>query len=391
MPRANTLRHMTHSVEKPEALGIIPERLDALLTRIRREIDEGVLPACQLALAKDGQLAAFETLGDATPETRFVIFSATKAIVAGAAWILIGEGKLDVSRLVGEYIPEFATNGKEVITVEQVMLHTSGFPHAPLGPPEWGDRDKRLEAFARWRLNWEPGTAFEYHATSAHWVLAELIERLSGEDYRTFIRSRIAEPLGLELGLGIPEDQQQGIAPLSNVGELPTPDELEAVIGVREMPVTEVTDQALLLFNEPVNVAVGVPGGGGVMTAADLALYYQGLLHNPGGIWDAEVLADVTGRVRNRFKDPWIGTPANRALGVIVAGDDGLANMRGFGRTQSPRTFGHNGAGGQLAWADPETGISLAYLTNGLDRNPIREGRRGVAISSLAAVCTTPA
>jgi CubicO group peptidase (beta-lactamase class C family) len=381
---------MTHSVEKPEALGIVPERLDALLTRIRREVDEGVLPSCQLALAKDGKLAAFETLGDATPDTRYVIFSATKAIVAGAAWILIGEGKLDVSKLVGDYIPEFATNGKEVITVEQVMLHTSGFPHAPLGPPEWGDRDMRLQAFAKWRLNWEPGTAFEYHPTSAHWVLAELIERLAGEDYRTFIGTRIAEPLGLQLGLGIPEREQPAIARLGNVGELPSPDELEAVLGVRELPVTEVTDQALLLFNQPANVAVGVPGGGGVMTAADLALYYQALLHNQAGIWDGDVLADVTGRVRNTFKDPWTGTPANRALGVIVAGDDGLANMRGFGKTQSGRTFGHNGAGGQLAWADPESGISLTYLTNGLDRNPIREGRRGVAISSLAALCATP-
>jgi CubicO group peptidase (beta-lactamase class C family) len=349
-----------------------------------------VLPSCQLALARDGKLAAFETLGDATPDTRYVIFSATKAIVAGAAWILIGEGTLDVSKLVGDYIPEFATNGKEVITVEQVMLHTSGFPHAPLGPPDWADRAKRLDAFARWRLNWEPGTAFEYHPTSAHWVLAELIDRTADEDYRTFIRSRIAEPLGLQLGLGIPEDQQQGIAQLENVGEPPTPDELEAVLGIRELPTTEVTDEALLLFNQPANVAVGVPGGGGVMTAADLALYYQALLHNQEGIWDADVLADVTGRVRNTFKDPWTGTPANRALGVIVAGDDGLANMRGFGRTQSARTFGHNGAGGQLAWADPESGISLVYLTNGLDKNPIREGKRGVGISSLAALCTTP-
>jgi CubicO group peptidase (beta-lactamase class C family) len=80
-----------------------------------------------------------------------------------------------------------------------------------------------------------------------------------------------------------------------------------------------------------------------------------------------------------------LGVPANRALGVVVAGDDGKASARGFGKTQGPRAFGHNGAGGQLAWADPDTGLSLTYLTNGMDQNVIRQWRRGVAIGSLAA------
>jgi CubicO group peptidase (beta-lactamase class C family) len=380
------------TIEKPESLGIVPERLDALLTRARREVDEGLLPSAQIAIAKDGKLAAFETFGAAQPTTRFVVFSATKGIVAGAAWILIGEGKLDPSQRVAEVIPEFASNGKDVITVEQVMLHTSGFPHAPLGPPAWASREKRLEAFARWRLNWEPGTRFEYHATSAHWVLAELIERLAGEDYRTFIRRRISEPLAIELGLGIPEDQQQDIAPLSSVGDPISPEELEAVLGVPNLDLGEVTEEALLQLDRPENKAVGVPGGGGVMTAADMALYYQALLHNPGGIWDGDVLADATGNVRCTFPDAlMLGAPCNRTIGVMVAGDDGKSHMRSMGRTVSPRAFGHPGAGGQIAWADPDSGISLCFLTNGLDRNPIREGKRGVAISSLAGVCTQPA
>ena len=156
-----------------------------------------LLPSCQFALARDGQLAAYETVGDAGLDTRYVIFSATKAFVASAAWLLIGEGSLEIDRRVADYIPEFATNGKDVVTVEQVMLHTSGFPRAPLGPPAWADRDRRLEAFAKWRLNWEPGTAHEYHPTSAHWVLAELIERISGRDYRDFIHERVTGALGL--------------------------------------------------------------------------------------------------------------------------------------------------------------------------------------------------
>ena len=109
----------------------------------------------------------------------------------------MGEGAIDVTRRVAEVIPEFGANGKDAITIEQVMLHTSGFPRAPFAPLEWDDRDRRLARFANWRCNWEPGTRFEYHPTSAHWVLAELIERVTGSDFRDFVRTRVIEPLRL--------------------------------------------------------------------------------------------------------------------------------------------------------------------------------------------------
>jgi CubicO group peptidase (beta-lactamase class C family) len=361
--------------------------VQALLDRAQREIDSGHLPACQLALARHGELEMFEAYGDATTDTRFIAFSTTKAFVAAAVWTLIGEGTVDVRKRVVDYIPEFASHGKDVVTVEQVMLHTSGFPHAPLGPPQWETREGRVARFAEWRLNWEPGTAYEYHATSAHWVLAEIIDRVTGGDYRDVIETRITAPLGLPRVLGLPPDQQDGIAPPVAVGEAPSPDELEAVLGIREIPVSGVTQEFLIALNRPEQRELGVPGGGGIMRAADLALFYQGLLHDPAGIWDPAVLADGTGTVRNDLPDRWTNVPARRTLGLVTAGDDGRSNVRGFGRTVSPRAFGHGGARGQIAWADPETGISFAYVTSGLDEHLIREGRRGVALSSLAAVC----
>jgi CubicO group peptidase (beta-lactamase class C family) len=375
-------------VADPRDLGVDPQRLTELLDRARREVDSGLLPSCQLAVGRHGRLAAFETFGEATNESRYVIFSCTKAIVAAAAWLVMADGCLDPASKVADVIPEFATNGKDVVTIEQVMLHTSGFPYAPMAPALWNDREARVARFGDWRLNWEPGTAFEYHATSAHWVLAELIERQTGQDYRTLIHERIAVPLGLPgLRLGLPLDEQDGIARLRTVGEPATPDELEAVFGVRELPLTEVTDHALLEFNSPEARRAGVPGGGGVTRAAELALFYQALLTNPGNLWDADVLGDATANVRNHFPDPWVGAPANRTLGLVVAGDDGNAHMRmNFGRTVSPQAFGHAGAGGQIAWADPATGLSFCYLTNGLDAHVLREARRGLALSSRAAV-----
>src|SRR5439155_815268 len=78
---------------------------------------------------------------------------------------------------------------------------------------------------------------------------------------------------------------------------------------------------------------------------------------------------------------------ANRTRGMVVAGDDGKSAFRGFGRTVSGRTFGHMGAGGQVAWADPETGLSFCYLTNGVDADLLRSGRRGTSLSSKAGIC----
>jgi CubicO group peptidase (beta-lactamase class C family) len=375
------------AVDNPEALGFDTQALDELYARVQRDIDDGRIPSCQLALARNGKVAVWRTFGEAAPDSRYVIFSATKPIVAGGIWVLIGEGAIDISQPVAALIPEFGSNGKDAITVEQVLLHTSGFPRAPFNALDWDRRERRLERFAKWRTNWEPGTRYEYHPTSAHWVLAELIERATGADFREFLRARILDPLGLRgLEVGVAPANQGNINALVLTGSPATADELEAVIGIRELPLTEVTADALMSFNQPEVRAVGVPGGGGISTAADLALYYQALLHDPIGVWKPDVLADVTSNVRNRMPD-YIGTPANRTIGLILAGDDGRSNARGMGRTVSPGTFGHNGAGGQIAWADPATGVSFCYLTNGLDQHQLREWRRTTAIASRAGNC----
>lgn len=367
-----------------------------LLERARREVDEGLLPSMQIALAYQGEVIAEEAYGTvndrpASLNHRYCFFSATKPLVASVIWTLMAEGKVSISEPVVSYFSEFAAADDDVkssITLEQVLLHTAGFPMAPLGPEEWGSDGSRIEKMAGWRIDWEPGTRYIYHSTSAHWVLAEIINRVTGNDYRDEVQNRITDPAGLPRLLGIPQGQQDDIAQLVPVGEVATGDEIEAVFGVRELPPNGVTEDLLMNFNEPVNREVGVPGGGGFGRARDLALFYQELLHNSHNIWDADVLADVTGNVRNRLKDP-MRTPANRTLGLIQAGDDGFSNVRGFGRTVSAGAFGHNGAGGQLAFVDPGTGLSLGYVTNGCDRHMIREARRGTAIASIAGQCVS--
>ncbi len=378
---------------KPEDLGIDPEKLDALFARARRDVDDGTVPSCQLAVARQGKLARFETYGravqggeekPATGDTLYSIFSSTKAIAGVATWVLIEDGLLRIEEKVGDIIPEFATNGKENITVEQTMLHIGGYPLAPLGPREWGTREGRLGAMARWRLNWEPGTQYQYHATSAHWVLMEILERRTGKDFRPYIRERLLDPLQLDnVFVGLPDSEQDRVADCKYMGP---PEPPPGGWG-------ETTPETILRFNEPAQRTVGVPGGGGIARAADIALFYQALVNGGEGWNGTRVLKPetidyaTTVRTKEFHKEPLMGHPINRALTVIVAGDDGFAHARGFGKHNSARAFGHNGAGGQIAWGDPETGLSFCYLTDGHLPDMVASGRKSVALSSLADNC----
>jgi CubicO group peptidase (beta-lactamase class C family) len=366
-----------------------PAAVEELVSRARQEVEAGLLPSCQLGLALKGRPVLHLALGEATPEDRYVIFSVTKALTAGAVWTLVGEGSLPVTTRVADVIPEFASNGKGAVTVEHLLVHTAGFPRAPMHPLEGATSEGRIARFARWRLDWDPGTRYEYHPTSAHWVLAELIERVTGGDFRREIHGRVIDPLDLpSLRLGVPAGDQADVLPVRVVGDPLSEEELRALgIADPSLMLAEFGTEQLLRYNDPDVRAVGVPGAGAVGTARDVALYLQALLHNPGGLWDPAVLAEGTVHVRNRLPDPFTGVPANRTLGLVVAGDDGLAAFRGFGHDARSRTFGSPGVGGQVAWADPETGLSFCYLTNGLDADVVRGARRSIMLSSLAAQC----
>jgi len=387
--------------ERPEDVGVDSRKIAALFERAAREVDQGLLPSAQLAVAREGRIAAMRTFGHAeflgearpaTDETLYDIFSCTKAITSAAAWLLWQEGAFSLDDRVADLVPGFGENGKGEIRVEQLFLHTAGFPHAPFRPPEFLDRDARHARFARWRLNWEPGSRFEYHPSSSMYVIADIIESTSGQRFADFVRDRIARPLGLaDFHCGLPEALHGRMADLVLAGEEMTDAEYEA-LGFPKPPMTEVTPEAILRFNAPAFRSAGIPGGGGTTSAADLALFYQALLMDasgaPGapGVWKSDTMAEAL-RVRTGdLTDPVFGKPVNRGLGVVIAGDEDRT-FRCFGHTNSPHAFGHAGAGGQVAWADPATGLSFVYLTNGYDQHAVRQARRSIGLSSRAADC----
>jgi CubicO group peptidase (beta-lactamase class C family) len=388
----------------PESLGLHPDKVQALLARVEREVTEGLLPAAQFALARHGKIAAMRSFGrvlhegapePATDDTLFCVFSCTKALTSALAWQLIERGELAPGERVVDVIPEFGSHGKDVVTVEQLLIHTAGFPAAPFDPARFLDREHRLARFSDWRLGWEPGSRYEYHPTSSMYVVAEILERRSGKTYGALVRERIAEPLGLpDLRAGLPRALHGRLADVEYVGDALT-DADYARAGMQRPPETEVNEQGMTRFNLPEVREAGIPGGGATTTAASLALFYQALLadgraHDGTQVWKPETVHMALQVRSGELRDRLTRQLANRSLGLIIAGDE-KRTFRGFGHTNSPLSFGHGGAGGQIAWADPATGISLAYCTSGFDRNPLRMGRRGVGISSRAADCLASA
>ncbi len=360
-------------------------RLDAdavlrLAAQVQSEIDAGALLAAQYALAIDGHLLSFESFGTATNDHRFVIFSATKPIAAAAIVRLAAAGAIDVTRPVGDYMPEFASNGKDAVTVEQVMLMQGGFPQALIGPDAWGTSAGRRETFSTWTLDWPSGTRCEYHPVSAHWVLAELIESLSQRPYADAIHELVTKPAGIAQLLGPEMADHSAVIDVRGYGARPNDDVLLAAYGAREfVPDVSVGADALLTMNIPLARAAGIPGGGAVARARDVAMLYQAWLHDPA-------LADAIGNVRNNLINETSKYPAHRTLLFEVAGNDN-DNARRWFPADRARVFGHHGAGGQLCWADPDTGLSFSFLHDTLDQDPVNEMRRSREINELAAAC----
>jgi CubicO group peptidase (beta-lactamase class C family) len=376
-------------------------RVAALKAQVQDVVDKGHAPACQYALAFNGEVVVNETIGSASPTARFAMWSATKPIFASLVWQLISEGKLRPETRVVDLWPEFGAFGKHGVTLDHLLLFTAGFPDATLDLQSVSDRAARVAQMEQWTLEWEPGSAYGYHGFSAHYVMAEIVQRVTSTDYRQALRARILEPLGLHrLELGVTEDRQVDILLMVNTGE---PVSISAVL--RELGLTEMpacwqrvvlptspagalgSPEALQLLETPTVREAGIPGAGAVSDAASLTLFYQALLHNPANLWDPAVLRDVTSRVRNDYPTVIPGLSAMRTRGLELQGDGAGAAFRIGGGRVAPSAFGHGGAAGQIAWADPTTGISFAYLTNGSDRHAIRSSRRIQQLNAAVAAC----
>jgi CubicO group peptidase (beta-lactamase class C family) len=360
------------------------EGLRAVEALFRQQIDEGLHPGASLAVYRHGRpvlelfgglarLPAHRTGSPAgqrsgrpvTPETLFVLFSSTKPLSAVCLHILLERGRFELDDPVARYWPEFARNGKAAVTIRHVLTHSGGFPQNPpqLLPRKWGDWNAIVQAMEEIELIWEPGQDIGYHPLNFDWVVGELVRRIDGRPISRFLREEVTGPLGME-------DTYLGLPP-----------ELEGRVACLYAMDNEVDPQAVAAFNRPdVHQAV-VPAGGGISTARDLARFYAMLA--AGGTLDGvrilspeSVERAIAVQVEVR-RDRSLGIPMRWALGFHLGGN----RVDLFGYDTSPRAFGHGGHGSSVGWADPDLGLAVAIITNGL-RSPTGHALRVAALST---------
>jgi CubicO group peptidase (beta-lactamase class C family) len=342
-------------------------RLDEL---INRHIAEGRYPGAQIAIARHGKLALLKTYGDARldpqrlparDDTLWLLFSNTKVITASAVWLLAERGALRFTDRVAEHLPGFEANGKGDITIVQLLSHRGGFPNAEVPKEAWEDHELLRRVVCGFTLEWTPGSRLHYHGRSAHWTAAAMIEAITKTDYRAFIRDNIIGPLGLgdELFVGLPDAQHGRSVDMHE----PSPD------GTRQVKRADENNTAFR--------RAGAPSSGGYATARAMAAFYQMMLAggrlNGVRLFSPRTIQYVTRNVTGDMVDGYMGMPMHRGLGPHLRGT--TDSIRGLGSLASPRTFGHGGVGSSYCWADPDSGVSFAYITNSRIPDPWHSAR----------------
>jgi CubicO group peptidase (beta-lactamase class C family) len=358
--------------------GYVATEFEPVLDVFAQNFDERGEVGAAVSMFLDGQpvVDLWGGLADPTSgapwkeETLVLVFSATKGVTAVGANLLIQRGELDPEAPVATLWPEFAANGKDAITVGQVLSHQAGLPYV--------EGDYTLEESLSWTPIvdalaaqapiWEPGTKHGYHMRTFGWLVGEIIRRADPHHRSagTFWRDEIADALGIDFWIGLPEVLESRVAQL-----VPPRTDLRELLRA-------FGDDLLLarVFSNPGGHfnydqmwnsrrlhAAELPSSNGIGSARGLARLY------------ASCVGEVDGR-RTLQPDTVDRATEKRACGKdqVLMTDTcfGLGFMLGssFGAANPPRAFGHAGAGGSLAFADPDTGLAFGYVMNDLRFDP---------------------
>lgn len=290
------------------------------------------------------------------------VFSCSKGVMATLANLLIREGTLDPDQPVARYWPEFAAGGKESVTVRQLLSHQAGLAaiDGDFTLDEALSWDPVVEALARATPQWEPGTRHGYHMRSFGWLTGELVHRVSGSRPEDLVRTRLADPLGLDLWLGMPVAEQDRCARL--LPPEPTGIDLSAVFPPGSLPARVFTGPSDLfhydeMWNSARIRAAVIPSSGMITDARSLARLYSSCVSDVDGIRlldDPTVRAAATAQASG--PDAILSIPTAYSLGYMVGPS--------LPPVCRPGSFGHAGAGGSLGFADPAARVAFGYAMN---------------------------
>jgi CubicO group peptidase (beta-lactamase class C family) len=319
-----------------------------------------------------------------TDDTLVLIWSAAKGIGSACLLHVLQEhqpsrgygsaGKIDLDQRVAKFWPEFGQSGKGEIMLGQLLSHQAGLA-ALDRDVDILDYNAVIDALEKQEPNWPPGTAHGYHARTFGFLLDEIVRRISGIRISEYWRKNFAEPLDLDLWIGLPEKENARVATMvpPKAGNVPEPKQFYRDVATKGTFAHKVFTSprglsAVSEMNKPENRAQSFVSFGGISSANSLAKFYAMLANNgrsePDGRqffsektlrWMETTLADGMDRV---FQIP-------TAFSAGFMKDSVNAERKRFGRSTSG--FGQPGAGGSNGFADPENGIGFAYVMNQME------------------------
>jgi len=301
-------------------------------------------------------------------DTTVLVFSVAKGPTVTCIHQLVESGQLDIDLPVAAYWPEFGCNGKETITTRMVLSHQAGLAAV--------DGDLTLEQVLAWdpvvaaiaaqAPNWGPGSQHGYHARSFGWILGELMHRVTGLSLGQYLQREICEPLGLRYWVGLPSSEMVHCATV-----VPPKEGANAVLellGADSLTARVMTGPSNLfaynaMWNRPELLAAEMPSSNGVGDARSLARFYAAVYDEVDGV---RLLGDqqLALACEEQARGPDAVLFNETCFGLGYALQPSLAPGAG------PNSFGHPGAGGALAFADPDAGLGLAYVMNAMQFHP---------------------
>ncbi|MEE9435872.1 MAG: serine hydrolase domain-containing protein [Candidatus Adiutricales bacterium] len=340
-------------------LGANSEALDNLTRLFKRMIEEERHPGAQLAVFRQGELV-IELAGgfDApsgrpiTTDTLFQIRSTTKALAAMVMLRLHDQGRFSFEDPVARHWPEFGQNGKQSITIAQIMSHSAGIPDGPLvSARQMADRAVVAAAVEAMEPIWPPGTANGYHSASYGWVLDELVYRWKKGNVARVLHDELTSPLGIQnIYLGLPKEAFARMTAMV----------VEDDVRERQPGRARFSD----FMNTYEGVRLPLSWVGGLATARDLAdlmnvLAFEGTFKSR--TFFSRETQRTAGSPRNAAgeMDRRLNWPVRWGLGFILGDTPHI-----YGTPPHPQALGHAGGGAGVAWADPEQQLAVAFLCN---------------------------
>jgi len=351
------------TTDDPGSIGLSKAGVERAEEMLRREVEAGQLMGAALQMSRGGDALApicvgRRRLAEGGPaverDTIFLIASITKPIVAAAVMKLVEEGQVALDEPAATYVPEFGAEGKENVQLRHLLTHTSGLPDQIDRNREYRRAKRSLSDFVEriceLPLLFEPGTAISYQSCGIA-MLGEIVERVTGQELREYLKTVFFDPLGLQ-------DTSLGIAERSD----------------RESDV-KLAGEGLTFsggggtdydWNSDYWRNFGAPWGGMLTTVGEMTTLMQAFLQG-GTVAGTRILgkAAVMAMVADQTADmPGLSGRQRRAQRWGLGWRLQTRTVSTYGDLASDRSFGHGGATGTIAWADPSTGVTCVLFTN---------------------------